>query len=96
MREQADADFARRGDPARFTLYGHRFIGDPSDPSMALPEADPPLKLNEVLRVREDRITDSDIEKVAQWLHASDYREISSKMYADARDLLALVLGGES
>ena len=69
---QRRAEFKRRGEPWRFTLTGmvrhdHQWEEEGRivrESTWTLPDIDPTPEQNEVIPVREDRVTDADVEAV--------------------------------
>ena len=76
-------------EPRRWTIYAANIAAD-----RVVQTGGERVKLGQSVSVREDRITDSDVERVAAWFDISGgSREAHRRM---AREVLALVFGGES
>ena len=80
-------------EPRRWTIYAANIAAD-----RVVQTGGERVKLGQSVSVREDRITDSDVERFARRLRVSGLIDARAVEFsdADARDLLVYVLGGES
>lgn len=92
-----------RSEPRRFTLTGAQRFGDGDGPVLRLAQMHPCLGPNEVVPVREDRITDADVRAVGDLLYRGGLNELSRepdpfklRARAQARALLVLVLTADA
>lgn len=86
-------EYERRGNPQRFTLSGmvyHPSPDRPGDGSWTLPAIDPSPEQNEVIAVREDRITGPDLDALDGILRNG----FGERLSAERRRALALELAG--
>jgi hypothetical protein len=80
-------------EPRRWTLTGLRIVGKGMDYAGVLPSIKPSLEQDEVVSVREDCITDADVEAVAAYLADIAFVEVrSGTFHEQARAILSTIL----